>query len=66
MKKYILMTVVYIHPSPEILQEWMNCFAFTGDRMIDQMGLGSEKTVSPESTNDLPIDENAIPGMFTT
>jgi len=64
MKKFVLMTIGFTQPTPEIMNDWMTWFDSIKDRMLDQVGLMNGKELSKTGIKDLPMDENAITGYL--
>lgn len=64
MKKFVLMTVGFTQPTPEIMQKWNEWFTSIKERIIEQVGLMNGKEISKNNISDLPMDENAITGYL--
>jgi len=65
MKKYVLMTVGFTQPTPEIMESWMKWFKSIEDRMADQIGLHNGREVTRNGITKLPMDKDAITGYLT-
>ncbi len=64
MKKFVLITVGFEKPTPEIMKEWMAWFQSIGDRIVDQIGLMNGTEVTKEGMKDLEMDKNALTGYL--
>ncbi|MBT8218827.1 MAG: hypothetical protein KJP00_03335 [Bacteroidia bacterium] len=64
MNKFILITVGFTLPTPEMMQEWMQWFKSIGDRIVEQVGLSSGKEVTKAGLKDLPMNEQALTGYL--
>ena len=62
MKKYVLLTIGFTQPTPEIMEAWRQWFKSIEDKTVDQIGLGSGKEVTKNSIIELPRDKDAITG----
>jgi hypothetical protein len=62
MKKFVLLTIGFTHPTPEIMKSWMQWFQSIEDKIIDQIGLRNGKEVTKNSITELPLDKDAITG----
>ena len=62
MKKFLLITVGFDQPTPEIMEEWNKWFASIKDRMTEQVGLMNGAEVTKDSVKDLPFDHDALTG----
>lgn len=64
MKKFVLLTVGFTQPTPEIMEAWMAWFKSIGDKIADQVGLVNGKEVTEGGITDLPMDQDAITGYL--
>lgn len=66
MKKFVLMSVGFVPPTPEIGAAWGKWFGLIGDRMVDGGNpLGPGKEVSKDGeVKDLPLDLDATTGYL--
>jgi hypothetical protein len=64
MKKYVLLTMGFTPPTPEIMQSWMQWFESIGDRIVEQVGLVNGKEITKEGVSDLSMDDKAITGYL--
>ena len=62
MKKFVLMTIGFTQPTPEIMESWMQWFKSIEDKIEDQVGLGNGKEVTKSGITELPMDKDAITG----
>ncbi len=62
MKKFVLLTIGFSPPTPEIMESWMQWFKSIKDKIADQIGLRNGKEVTKNGIAELPMDENAITG----
>ncbi len=64
MKKFVLMTIGFTQPTPEIMESWMRWFKSIDDKIADQIGLGNGKEVTKHGITELPMDKEAITGYL--
>jgi hypothetical protein len=64
MKQFLLITIGFTQPTPEIMEEWMQWFQSIEDKMIDQVGLMDGIEVTKDGTKPLPMDQDAITGYL--
>jgi len=64
MKKFVLMTIGFTQPTPEIMESWMQWFKSIEDKIVDQIGLGNGKEVTKDGITELPMDKDAITGCL--
>jgi hypothetical protein len=64
MKKFVLVTVGYEEPTPEIMASWMEWFKSIGDKMVEQVGLRNGKEVTTNGVSDLQMDKSALTGYL--
>ena len=64
MKKFVLLTIGFTKPTPEIMEPWMKWFKSIEDKIVDQIGLRNGKEVTENSMTDLPMDLEAITGFL--
>lgn len=62
MKNYILLTIGFTQPTPEIMESWMLWFKSIEDKIVDRVGLGDGKEVIKNSVTELLMDKDAITG----
>ena len=64
MKKFVLLTIGFTQPTPEIMESWMQWFKSIEDKIADQVGLRDGKEVTKKSITELPMDKDAITGYL--
>ena len=64
MKKFVLITIGFTQPTPEIMESWMQWFKSIEDKIADQIGLSNGKEVTKNGITKLPMDKNAITGYL--
>jgi len=62
MKRFVLLTIGFTPPTPEIMEEWMQWFKSIDDRIVDQVGLRNGIEVSKSGITELSMDKDAITG----
>jgi hypothetical protein len=63
MKKFVLLTIGFTPPTPEIMESWMQWLQSIDQQIIDQMGLRNGKEVTKHDVMDLSMDQDAITGI---
>ena len=64
MKKFVLLTIGFTPPTPEIMDSWMQWFISIEDKIVDQIGLRNGKEVTKNGITELPMDKDAITGYL--
>jgi hypothetical protein len=64
MNKFVLITVGFTQPTPEIMESWMQWFKTIDDKIVDQVGLGNGREVTKKGITELPMDKDAITGYL--
>jgi hypothetical protein len=64
MKQFVLLTIGFTPPTPEIMESWMQWFQSIQDKIVDQIGLRNGKEVTQHSIIELPMDQDAITGYI--
>ena len=64
MKKFVLLTIGFTQPTPEIMEPWMKWFKTIEDNIVDQVGLRNGVKVTEDGTTALPMDKDAITGYI--
>ena len=64
MKRFVLITIGFTEPTPEIMESWTQWFKSIEDKIVDQIGLRNGKEVTKEGITDLPMDKDAITGYL--
>ena len=63
MKKYLLLTIGFEMPTPEIMEGWNKWFDSLADVLVDQGGFSKAKEIDKDGiTRDLPLDLEAVTG----
>ena len=64
MKKFVLLTIGFTQPTPEIMESWMQWFKSIEDNIVDQIGLRNGIEVTKNGITELPMDKDAITGYL--
>ena len=64
MKKFVLLTIGFTQPTPEIMESWMKWFKKIEDKIVDQVGLRNGVEVTEDSTTELLLDKDTITGYL--
>ena len=64
MKKFVLLTIGYTQPTPEIMEPWLKWFKSIEDKIVDQVGLRNGKEVTENGVSDLQMDQDVITGYL--
>ena len=64
MKKFVLLTIGFTKPTPEIMELWMSWFKSIEDKIVDQVGLVNGKEVTKKGIKELSMDKDAITGYL--
>ena len=64
MKKFVLLTIGFTQPTPEIMESWMQWFKSIEDKIVDEIGLRNGIEVTKNSITELPMDKDAITGYL--
>jgi hypothetical protein len=63
MKKFVLLYVGAVKPTPDMMNGWNEWFKVLGDRVVDSGNpFGPGKEVAKSGAKNLPMDEQAIAG----
>ena len=62
MKKFVLLTIGFTQPTPEIMESWRQWFKSIEDKIVNQIGLSNGKEVTKNDITELPMDKDAITG----
>ena len=62
MKKYILITIGFTPPTPEIMKPWMDWFKSIEDKTVSHFGFSNGKEVTSGDLIDLAMDKEALTG----
>ena len=63
MKKFALLTIGFVPPTPEIMSAWKAWFESIKDNIIDHIGLRNGREISTAGTKDLPLGLDSITGV---
>ncbi len=64
MKKFVLITIGFIQPTPEIMKSWNQWFKSIEDKIETQIGLRNGKEVTKNGVTELAMDKDAITGYL--
>ena len=64
MRKFVLLTIGFTQPTPEIMKSWTRWFQSIEDKIVDQIGLRHGKEVTKTGITELPMDKDAITGYI--
>ena len=64
MKKFILITVGFTQPTPEIMEAWSKWFQSIQDKIVEQVGLRNGVEVTTTEVRPLPMDAQALTGYI--
>ena len=64
MKKFVLLTIGFTKPTPEIMGPWIEWFKSIEDKIVDQVGLRNGKELTKNGITELHMDKDAITGYL--
>jgi transcription antitermination factor NusG len=64
MKRFVLITVGFTQPTPEVMQPWMEWFKSIGDKIVEQVGLMDGREVTANGIKELQMDKDAMTGYL--
>ncbi len=64
MKKFLLITVGFTQPTPEVMAPWMEWFKSIEGKIVEQVGLMNGKEVAKDGIKDLLMDMDALTGYL--
>jgi D-arabinose 1-dehydrogenase-like Zn-dependent alcohol dehydrogenase len=64
MQKFLLLTIGYETPTPEIMNAWMQWFKSIEGSVVEQVGLMNGKEITPNDIIDLQMGRDAITGYL--
>jgi D-arabinose 1-dehydrogenase-like Zn-dependent alcohol dehydrogenase len=64
MKKFVLFTIGFTQPTPDIMDSWTKWFKSIEDKIVDQVGLRNGKEVTNNDITELSMDKDAITGYL--
>jgi hypothetical protein len=62
MKQFVLLTIGFTQPTPEIMEAWRQWFTSIKEHIVEQMGLRNGQEVTTTGITVLPMDKDAITG----
>lgn len=63
MKRFVLLSIGFEKPTPEIMKAWQAWFAAIKGNVVEMAGLRNGREISRAGTRDLSMDLNAITGF---
>jgi hypothetical protein len=63
MKKFVMLTIGFTPPTPEIMEAWMQWLQSIEEQIVIQMGLRNGKEVTKHDVTDISMDKDAITGI---
>jgi len=64
MKKFLMLTIGFEKPTPEIMEAWGKWFESIKDNIVDKGHLSGGREISSEGTKDLPLGLESITGFM--
>ena len=64
MKKFLMLTIGFEKPTPEIMEAWGKWFELIKDNIVDKSHLSGGREISSEGTKDLPLGLDSITGFM--
>jgi hypothetical protein len=64
MKKFLMLTIGFEKPTPEIMEAWGKWFESIKDKIVDKGHLSGGREISSEGTKDLPLGLESITGFM--
>ena len=64
MKKFVMLTIGFEKPTPEIMEAWGKWFESIKDNIVDKNHLSGGREISSEGTKDLPLGLDSITGFM--
>jgi hypothetical protein len=62
--KFILFTVGFEQPTPEIMAEWNTWFNSFKEKIVEQVGLMNGSKVTKDTVEEIPFDKDALTGYL--
>ena len=59
MKKFVMLTIGFTPPTPEIMEAWMQWLQSIEEQIVVQMGLRNGKEVTKYDVTDISMDKDA-------
>jgi hypothetical protein len=64
MKKFVMLTIGFEKPTPEIMEAWGKWFESIKENIVDKGHLSGGREISSEGTKDLPLGLDSITGFM--
>jgi transcription antitermination factor NusG len=64
MKKFVLVTVGFTQPTPDIMNSWHKWFNSIEDKIEEQVGFRNGKEVTKNRVSELAMDKDALTGYL--
>jgi hypothetical protein len=64
MKKFLMLTIGFEKPTPEIMEAWGKWFESIKESIVDKGHLSGGREISSEGTKDLPLGLDSITGFM--
>ena len=64
MKKFVLLSVGFVTPTPEIMEAWGKWFQSIEDKTVDSGGFGSAIEITRDGSKELPLGLESITGYL--
>ena len=64
MKKFVLLTIGFTQPTPEIMESWNKWFKSIEGKILNQVGLHNGKEVTKNEIKRLSMDKDTITGYL--
>ncbi|MBW7835293.1 MAG: hypothetical protein H3C28_01450 [Sphingomonadales bacterium] len=64
MKKFALLTIGFVPPTPEIMAAWKAWLDSIKDNIIEQIGLRNGREISAAGTKNLPLSLDSVTGVM--
>lgn len=63
MKRFVLLSVGFEKPTPDVMAAWQAWFATIQSHVVEMAGLRNGREISRAGTRDLPMDLAALTGF---
>lgn len=63
MKKFMLLHIGFVKPTPELMRTWNDWFASIAKHQVDQGGFNGGREISKQGTKNIPWDHESITGF---
>lgn len=64
MKRFVLLTIGFETPAPEVMKAWQAWFGTIQPHVVEMAGLRNGREISRSGIRDLPMDLAAITGFM--